>query len=422
MRVAHLSTYDAAGGAARAAYRLHTGLRSLGHESRMLALYKTSTDPTVVRFEPPQNLPTRLRRGLKRRMLERAGSELTTRPAGSTFFTDDRSQHGADALRQLPASDVLNLHWIAGFIDYKAFFRRLPHGLPVVWTLHDMNAFTGGCHHAADCEGFRARCGACPQLGSGVEDDLSRRIWNRKRRAYGFVAEGGLSFVTPSRWLAGKLKESSLVGALGVNVIPYGLDTEIFIPRNVQVAREALGIPQGGLVILFASYSARDGYKGYPLLLEALARMRPDPKIRAITVGEGRFDTRPKSAVPIQSLGFMKDEERMSLVYSAADLFVLPSLQDNFPNTALEALACGVPTVAFHVGGVPEIVRSGLTGLTVSPGDPLALARAMEDLLGDPDRRATISSNCRRVAVEEYSLKTQAEQYINLYGRMLQRD
>ncbi len=419
MRITHLSTYDIAGGAAKAARRLSIGLCRVGHESRLLTLYKESSDPTVLVFDPPRDLAIRLRRALKRRVLERTQKMIHSRPPGSAFFSDDRSQHNADILDQLPPSDILNLHWIVDFFDYGSFFRRLPRGIPVVWTLHDMNPLTGGCHHAGDCQSFRASCGACPQLTSKAENDLSRQIWNRKRRAYGSVPQGALSFVTPSRWLATKVKESSLGAGFPVNVIPYGVDTENFRPQDVQLARQALGVPIHGRIILFSSYFVRNSYKGFPLLLEALNRMRSIPNLCAITVGGGDSDEYREGTVPIRSLGLIKDEKQMSLVYSAADLFALPSLQDNFPNTALEALACGIPTVAFGVGGVPEIVRNGLTGVTVSPGDSEALARAMEDLLGDPERRASISKECRRVALEEYGLEIQGRRYLELYRSLL---
>ena len=419
MRITHLSSHDTIGGAAKAAYRLSTGLCRLGEESRLLALHKTSSDPTVLGFELPRDAFTHLRRGCKRRILEWTQKIMYSRPPGSTLFSDDRSQHNADVLRQLPPSDILNLHWIAGFFDYGSFFRGLRRDMPVVWTLHDMNPLTGGCHHAGDCQRFHASCGACPQLNSSAENDLSRQVWNRKRRAYALLQERAFSFVTPSRWLASKVKDSSLTGRFPVNVIPYGLDTEIFRPQDAQLARKVLGIPIQGPVILFSSFVARDSYKGFPLLLEALNRMPPIPNLHALSVGGGESGAFREGTVHVQSLGLITDENQMSLVYSAADLFVLPSLQDNFPNTALEALACGIPTVAFAVGGIPEIVRSDLTGITVAPMDTSALARAIGDLLKHPERRREMSVNSRRIAVEEYASTVQARRYLDLYESLL---
>jgi glycosyltransferase involved in cell wall biosynthesis len=421
LRVTHLSTFDISGGAARSAYRLHAGLLGIGLDSRMVTLFKESTDPRVARFDPPRDLLARMRRGLRRRYLERTGKEARSWAAESGYFSDDRSQHGADVLRQLPQTDVLNLHWVANFIDYRLFFREVSGALPIVWTLHDMNSLTGGCHHAADCEKFQGSCGMCPQLGSSIENDLSRKIWGRKRETYDSISTGRFAFVTPSRWLAGRVKESSLGRGFRVEVIPNGLDTKIFKPRERRAAREALGLAPDATYILFASYFSKDSYKGFPKLLEALHRIQIIPGLSGLTVGLGDSEPTRRSPIPIQSLGFIGSEEHMSLVYCAADIFVLPSAQDNFPNTALEALACGIPTVAFHVGGIPEIVRNGQTGLTVSPGDSAALARAMDELLAGGERRAAMSSECRRVALEEYSLEVQASRYCELYEELRAR-
>jgi glycosyltransferase involved in cell wall biosynthesis len=419
LRITHLNTYDVLGGAARAAYRLHKGLIGAGRDSRMVVLSRGSVDPTVIQFDPPRDPLTRIRRGLRRRLLERATTAISSRPSGLGFFTDDRSQHGADVLRQLPPTDILNLHWVDGFIDFKAFFRKLPRGLPIVWTLHGMNPVTGGCHHAADCVGYLAQCGACPQLKSASEWDISREIWDRKRQAYAFLSEREIALVTPSRWLAGKVKESSLGRRFRLEVIPNGVDTGVFRPRSKEAARGALGLAADAKIVLFASHFSGDSYKGFPTLLDAFAKVRMRSELVGLTAGLGDSEQGQKSTFPIKSLGFIKDEERMSLVYSAADLFVLPSFQDNFPNAALEALACGVPIVASNVGGIPEIVREGLTGVTVAPGDSDALACAMDELLAAPARRSAMSLECRRIAVEEYSLEIQAGRYAQLYEELL---
>lgn len=420
MKVTHLSTYESVGGAAVAAYRLHSGLKSLGHESRIITLWKDAddSDPTVVRLEPPRDMLTRLRRRLERRSLDRAAAEISARPSGLGFFSSDQTQHGADVLRHLPATDVLNLHWIAGLIDYRAFFRQLPKGLPVVWTLHDMNPITGGCHHAGNCLGFHARCGMCPELESKAENDISRGIWTRKNRAYSSLRESAFKFVTPSRWLADKVRESSLGGRFKVQVIPYGLDTEIFRPTDRITARRTLGLEADATYILFAAYYSSDSYKGFPVLLKSLPELQGIRGLTGLAVGTGKAHNPERPAIPMRALGFVKDERQMSLVYSAADLFILPSFQDNFPNTALEALACGTPVIGSHVGGIPEIVRDGQTGFTVPPGDSHALAKMIRQVLEDNSLRSALSAECRRVAVEEYSLPVQARRYEELYREL----
>ena len=416
VRISHLSTYDVAGGAARAAYRLHKGLNVAGHESRFLALYKKSTDPTVLQFVPPRDVATRLRRGLKRRYLERSARDVDGRPVGSTYFSDDRSQHGADALRQLPQTDVLNLHWIAGFIDYRDFFRELPPQLPVVWTLHDMNAFTGGCHYDETCGKFREQCGACPQLGSSGPEDLSSQIWRRKRKAFS-VRGKNLQIVAPSRWLAEETKRSTLLSDCPTRVIPYGIDTESFQPRDRSLAREKHGIPIEAKTILFVADSTSERRKGLRVLLEGLKGLENSEDYFFVIIGRGI--SKEGLGSRFKMIDFLDDEAALSYVYSAADVFVIPSLQDNLPNTTIEALACGVPTIGSNVGGIPEVVRDGRTGLVVPSGDPTALRQAIVSLLGKPERRVSMASESRRLALQEYSLHVQTQSYQSLYQELI---
>jgi glycosyltransferase involved in cell wall biosynthesis len=417
VRVTHLSTYDLAGGAARAAYRLHRGLCSAGHESRFLALYKSSSNPTVLEFVPPRDIPTRLRRGLKRRQLEWSEREIGPRPAGSTLFSEDRSQHNADVLRQLPQTDILNLHWIAGLFDYRDFFRKLPSRLPVVWTLHDMNAFTGGCHYDEACGKFSQRCGACPQLGSSDPKDLSSQSWRRKQEAFSARGEQNLQIVTPSRWLAEETKKSTLLSGCPITVIPYGIDTESFQPRDRRLAREKHGIPLEAKTILFVADSTSERRKGLRVLLEALSGLGESEEYFFVIIGGGVSNEGLGSR--FKTIDFLDDETALSYVYSAADVFVIPSLQDNLPNTTLEALACGIPTIGSNAGGIPEVIRNGQTGLVVRVGDPTALRQAIVSLLGEPERRASMATESRRLALQESSLDVQARRYESLYGELL---
>ena len=342
---------------------------------------------------------------------------MRSRPAGSTFFSDDRSQHRADILRQLPPTDVLNLHWIAGFLDYRDFFRELPAQFPVVWTLHDMNAFTGGCHYDEDCGKFRQQCGGCPQLDSSDAEDLSRQIWLRKREAFSFPGAQRLQLVTPSRWLAEEAKKSALLSERHVTVIPYGVDTESFQPRDRRLAREMHGIPLEAKTILFIADSAAERRKGLKVLVETLNGLEdPEQYVFAVI---GRGISGQELGGQFKMMGFFEDEAALSFVYSAADVFVIPSLQDNLPNTAIEALACGIPTIGSNVGGIPEVVRNGQTGLVFPPGDSRSLKEAIAALLAEPERCETMAKESRRIALEEYSLELQAQRYEALYQKLL---
>ncbi len=417
MRITHLNTYDIAGGAARAAFRLHKGLCSLGHESQLFSLHKQSFDPTVVHFDPPRELPTRLRRVLKRRILNQTEKYILSRPAGSSVFSDDRSPHNADILLQLPKTDILHLHWIAGFIDYRLFFRKLLPGLPVVWTLHDMNPFTGGCHFDNACGRFTVSCGACPQLARDGANGLSHKIWQRKQTAFASMNRANLHLVTPSQWLAREVRRSALFADRFVSVIPYGVDTEIFRPRDRNASRDVLGLPPDARVILFLADWVGETRKGFSVLQKALAGIQETASLFLLTLGNGAAEI--SSNIPAMNLRYLDEEKFLSLVYSAADLFVLPALQDNLPNTALEALACGVPIVAFDIGGIPDMVRDGVEGRLVPGGDVEALQAAICDLLAHPETLREMGCQARRRAVQEYRLELQAQRYVELYGNIL---
>lgn len=421
MKVLHLSTYDARGGAARAAYRLHTGLRRLGYDSSMMVAHRGTTDPTVMAFKPSMDLPSRWRRRRRRRQIKRQlGAYRTSRPAGYELFSDDRSEHGADPLGQLPPCDVISLHWFAGFLDYRAFFSAVPRRTPVVWTLHDMSAFTGGCHYDHDCGRYTDRCGACPQLGSSNPTDLSYHIWRRKREIFEHVEPERLHIITPSRWLAEETKRSTaLYERFPVSAIPNSIDTEEFAPRDRRAARSVLGIPQHAKVVFFSAAEMDNRRKGFALLAQALLGLGDLDDLFLISLGSREMSV--GAQIPHLHLGSIDSDRLLSVLYSAADLFVIPSLQDNLPNSVLEAMACGTPVVGFGVGGISEMLRANVTGLLALPQDVASLRAAILQVLADPATQARMAANCRRIAVEEYALEVQARRYAGLYEGILGR-
>ena len=418
MRILHLSTDDVTGGAPRAAYRLHVGLRRLGCDSSMFVAQRKSNDPSVLDFTPPRDFLSRRLRRIRGKKIKRSIRRYC-RSSDDVYelFTDDRSEHGSNVTEQLPLCDVLNLHWIAGFIDYRTFFAAVPRHTPMVWTLHDMNPFTGGCHYDNGCGKWRGSCGACPQLGSSDPADLSRQIWERKREAFAKIDPGQLHIVTPSLWLAAEAEQSYLLRQLPVRVIPYGVDVEEFAPRNRSFARDVIGVPQHARVILCVANFLANRRKGFNLLAKALVRVTDIDSLFLISVGNGKPAVDAKIAH--LHLGTIENNRLLSLVYSAADIFVIPSLQDNMPNTVLESLACGTPVVGFAVGGIPELVRPGITGLLVPFDNVDELRTAIGNLLKDTAMRAEMSANCRRIAEEQYALEVQTRRYIELYQQLV---
>jgi glycosyltransferase involved in cell wall biosynthesis len=419
MRIVHINTFDYVNGASRAAYRLHDGLRRLGQDSGMYVLSKVTNDLAVKSYKQRNDFMSKLVRTVRRLHLRHATLRYDkTAPPNRTFFSDDRTIY-KDACEQIPKSDLIQLHWVTDFIDFKKFFAWLPSDMPLVWTLHDMANFTGGCCNDIGCGKFIQECGACPQLGSLNQLDLSRQVWQRKRGYYAALNRDQVHVVTPSRWLAEEVKRSPLLARFHRSVIPYALDTEIFQPRNRSVAREVLGIPQDAPVVLFVSSDVNSHLKGSQFLTQALAGIDDRSKLFLLSVGQGTSANFQK----LRHAHFqnVQNDRLLSFIYSAADVFVAPSLGDNLPNTVLESIACGTPAIAFSIGGMPDLIRPGVTGLLATPGDSADLRAAIVRLLGDNDMRAEMSAHCRQVAIAEYDLSVQARRYLKLYEEMLGR-
>lgn len=321
-------------------------------------------------------------------------------------------------------TDIVNLHWIAGgFLSIRGISRLVKLGKPIVWTLHDMWAFTGGCHYSGDCEKYIDSCGACPQLNSDKDNDITRKIWRRKKRAY---KDLDLTIVTPSRWLAECAKRSSLLSDLEVEVIPNGLNTNIFKPIEKLAAKTILNLPKNKKIILFGAISATaNKLKGFKYLKEAISKLE---KMKTFDKGKlclgifGASHSRDieKISFQVKFLGRLHDDFSLALSCSAADVFIIPSLQDNLPNTVMEALSCGTPVVGFNIGGIPEMLEHQVNGYLSRYKDSQSLAEGIKWILEDENRAFKLREAARRKAVEKYTLKIQAERYVDLYKALLQ--
>ncbi len=407
-----LSTSDIAGGAARAAYRLHLGLLECGVDSRMLVQQRLSAHSTVVgprgRWE---KVSAKVAPHLDRIPLEVRG--VQPRAAWSNEWRGNPI--AANAGRE--GADLLHLHWVSGgFVPIRFPWRR---GLPMVWTLHDMWAFTGGCHYDQECGRYRGSCGRCPLLDSDRARDYSRVTWKRKARAW---ADREMTIVTPSRWLAECAGASSLMRERRIEVIPNGLQLDRYRPIPKSQARELLGLPQDRRLIAFGAVaSTSDPRKGYDLLVPALRRLSSASTVPTgvLVFGASAPERPDEFGMPSWFLGELSDDVSLALVYSAADVFAAPSRQDNLPNTVLEALACGTPSVAFDVGGFPDLIGHLEDGFLARPFDTDDLARGLQLLVESPELREEWSRRARAKAVARFSLSLQASRYIELYSELL---
>lgn len=415
LKVTQICTTAVLGGAAKAAHRLHHALAGMGVHSRMMVAQRSSADEESLEYNPAMPAPAVLGRVLFR--LGRRWHRPSFQKAGA-YFTPEWTLTGWRLVSQLPPCDLVNLHWVADLLDYRTL-PQLAAKVPVVWTFHDMNAFTGGCHYSGPCERYTGRCGSCPQLKtSSGETDMTRRIMDRKRRIFERIPPARLTIVCPSGWLAREAKRSALCQGFDVRVIPNGIDPRQYYPVERAEARRRLNLPADAKIILFVADFIEDQRKGLRLLLQAFDAIRHMPQLLLVTLGRG--DTSLLSGPFFRHLGTFHDPEKMRAAYSAADVFAIPSLQDNLPNTVLESMACGTPVVGFDVGGIGEAVVNGQTGLLAPAGDASVFAAGLRRLLEDQRLQSTMAGEGRARVEREYTVKLQAMRYAALYGEIVQ--
>ena len=414
MNVLLLSTSDIKGGAARAAYRLHQGFKNIDHHSQMLVQTKHIDDQQVIGFSDKSGIGKAI-----------TGSRLSLNQLPLRFYPNHVSFYSLQWLPDNIASkviklnpDVINIHWICN--SYLQIETLAKLNKPLVWTLHDMWPFTGGCHYSGECDRYMASCGSCPLLGSSKNWDLSRWVWQRKAKAWKNL---NLTIVSPSHWLAKCASSSYLFQDLPIKVIPNSIDTKKYRPINRQVAREMLRLPQDKQLLLFGSLRATsDKRKGFQLLqpvLQKLSQSGWQDKLELVVFGASRSDGLPDFGLPSHYVGELNDDLSLATLYSAADVFVLPSVQDNLPNTIMEAIACGTPCVAFNIGGMPDLIEHQKNGYLAQPFKTEDLAQGIAWVLEKEERYQKLSHRAREKAEQEFALQIQAGRYLSLFKEIM---
>jgi glycosyltransferase involved in cell wall biosynthesis len=413
VKILHLSTHDISGGAARAAYRLHKGLQYIGLDSQMLVQEKLSDDKTVI---APK---IRLNQGIAKTKLtfETLPLKLYSERSNTSFFTQWLPDRVVPQVAQINP-DIINLHWIsAAFMQIETLAKLKQ---PLVWTLHDSWGFTGGCHVIGECDRYTVSCGACPQLNSGNDWDLSRWVWKRKAKAW---KDLNLTLISPSSWLANCASSSSLFQNLRIEVIPHGLDIQNFRPINQVLAREILNLPQDKKLILFGALQATsDRNKGFHLLqpsLQELSKSGWNDSWNVVIFGASQPENPPDLGFKTHYLGHLHDNMSLASVYSAADVMLVPSLQESFGQTASESLACGTPVVAFNSTGLKDIVDHQQNGYLAKPYEVEDFAKGITWVLENPERHQKLSFYAREKAEREFTLQLQARRYSALFQEIL---
>jgi glycosyltransferase involved in cell wall biosynthesis len=421
MKIVLLNTSDSDGGAARACYRLMEALNSHGHQAVMIVQEKKSSLPNVHRtrnkwYEKPLKFyRSRYDKWLLRILGEKPSGVFSTGLQGI-----DLTNHPL-----VKDADIIHLHWInRGMLSVEGIKKLYSLNKPIIWTLHDMWAFTGGCHYSFGCEKFMDKCGKCPVLHSGEDDDLSRKVWLKKESVFPGT---DLKVITPSKWLADEAKKSSLFKKKEVINIPNAINTDVFKPTEKEKARHELNLKTDRFIILFgAENSTLDERKGFIYLVEALkylAEFHPDlsEKTECLVFGSEGDSVTESLPFDIHFAGFLNKEEDLVRHYNAADIFVTPSLQDNLPNTIVESMACGTPCVGFNIGGISDLIVHMKTGYLASPRSVQDLANGIRLMFENTEQRRHMSVASRLKMTESLNYKIIAENHTALYRRVLEQ-
>jgi glycosyltransferase involved in cell wall biosynthesis len=408
IRVLNITYFDIYGGAAKAAYRLHIALNAIDRTSIMLVTRKDSKDENIVTISQPF-----VKDGFKKisDKLIRKIYSLLKKNYLYDFISKDKIN--ISEIIKKESIDIIHFHWFpSGYLNIEKLNKIKA---PIVWTLHDSSPFTGICHIPYNCKKYLIECDACPLLRS-EKHDLSNKVFLRKKKLY---ERTKINIVSPSNWLAEAANKSALFRDQVIQVIPNGININIFQNINKQVAKRALSLGSNKLVLLFGAVSLKDENKGFRHFLSALGELKNHfgyDDIEILIIGDNL--DRTTDYFKFNNLGFIKDERYLSLIYSASDVTVVPSISENFSNTILESMSCATPVVAFDIGGNSDLIDHKTTGYLATPFDNNDLALGIRWCL-DKERHNSLSEKSRKKVEENFNIDLIVNKYQNLYKSLL---
>lgn len=415
MKVLILNTSERTGGAAVAANRLMNALCKQGVEANMLVRDKQSDDERVVSVNHSgfQRLLNFLRF-----VWERLVIFLCNKLNRKDLFRVSIANTGVHLASHplVKEADVIHLHWInQGFLSLKGLRQLIATGKPIVWTMHDMWPATAICHHARTCECFQTLCQNCFYLGSH-NSDLSTLIFSRKSKLY---TNSTMTFVCCSKWLMNRAVKSQLLQQRKVLSIPNPINLMLYHPLDKQQAREQFGLPLDKPLLLFGALNVTDERKGIDYLIRAL-HVLSTQSVELVVFGQVKDKIEEMLPVRIHAMGYLSDDQKIAQLYSAVDMFVTSSLEENLPNTIMEAMACGTPCVGFQTGGIPEMIDHAKNGYVAHYQDAQDLAKGIQWVINHPNPEA-LRQACVEKVRTHYAEAVVAQQYITLYEQLLKR-
>ncbi len=405
-----ISTRDKVGGAARAAYRLHQSLLSIGVDSYMLVLSKVSDHKRVLAPDNTwDNILAKITPSLNNLVLNYVSGKKKRR----VFSTSFSLYSVYDKIEKI-APDIINMHWVGdGFLSMKEL-KKIK--CPIVWTLHDMWAFTGGCHYAMECNNYQEKCGKCVAIGSDEEKDLSRKLFLNKQKAY---AVSDITVVALSSWLAKCAGKSTLFSDKEIRVIPNPINTNVYKPANKTFARQMLNLPQDKKLVMFGAMNPQSNpIKGFEMLVKAL-RSLPHDRFQLMILGTSEPQQVFEENHQVHYLSKLGDDIALVTAYTAADVVVVPSLYENLSNVILESLACGTPVAAFDIGGNGDMIMHEENGYLAQPYDTEDIAFGINWVTEDHERHTKLEQKARESVMEKYQPESVARAYLSLFEEKL---
>lgn len=419
MKVVHVVYSDIRGGASKAALALNKALQNIGVDSKMLVQRKYTNEKSV--YTPDYNFWEKQKTNV-RILLDLAQMKIFTKMKKGRFSFGDIGLN-INENNIIQEADLIHLHWInGGLLSFKSLSALSRLKKPIVWTLHDMWAFTGGCHYSAGCNRYLSSCGHCPYLHFSYKSDYSNKFWKTKKNLYD---KSNITYVTCSKWLATVAKDTPILKTYDVIPIHNTLDINIYKPLDKRQIREKLNLPQDKFLIIFVALSIEEERKGFQYLKKSLVRLLEkyplvSQQIELLILGRSSNEQLEGIPFKINSVGRKMDDINIAEYYNTANVFLAPSLEDNLPNTVLESLSCGTPVIAFNVGGIPEMVEHKKNGY-------LSKERSVEDFsegiywIFQNNNIDEIEKYARSKVVEHFNPQLIANNHLSVYQKLVKK-
>ncbi|WP_293667301.1 glycosyltransferase family 4 protein [uncultured Parabacteroides sp.] len=417
MKVLLINTSECVGGAAVAARRLKRALlKIISVNVKVLVRDKQTADVAICSI---QRSWFSRKVSFFRFLWERLIIFIANFFSRQNLFQVSIANTGNNVIKQpvVQEADIIHLHWInQGFLSLSDLKKLIASGKPVVWTLHDLWPATAICHYPDKCEKYQSKCSQCPLQVVSPLFDLAAWTYRRKKK----IGLDKVHFVGCSRWITEMAEKSSLLEGASFTSIPNSIDTSVFKPRNKSDARVLLHLPEDKSLLLFAAAKLSDKRKGANYLIEACSVLKQcyTDKIEIVLMGNGSEELCRALPFKVNSLGYISDQATMVAAYSCADLFVIPSLEDNLPNTIMESMACGTPCVGFATGGIPEMIDHKINGYVANCMDASDLANGIQWILEHKDWQV-LSDACVKKVQVNYAEEVVAKRYIELYKSII---